>query len=161
MSLPARQQRVLDRIEHSLHVCEPHLTSMFAVFTTLTGDEEMPRLEQLRPRSLPVPGWRKRPARPGRKEQTVSGAGATGAAGARLRALLLIPVMAAGAGTRRPVRPRPTQPEPMRAGDPAAAYRGCAEPAQDLLAEVPGSRAPTAAERMTSPARAGTHNRRG
>jgi hypothetical protein len=59
----------------------------------LTGDEEVPRLEQIRPRSLPVPGWRKRPARPARKEQTVSGAGATGAAGARLRALPLIPVM--------------------------------------------------------------------
>jgi hypothetical protein len=55
MSLPARQQRVLDRIERSLHVCEPHLTPMFAVFTKLTGDEEMPRLEELRPRSLPFP----------------------------------------------------------------------------------------------------------
>ena len=93
MSLPARQQRVLDRIEHSLHVCEPHLKSMFAVFTELTGDEQMPRQEELRPRSLPFPGRRKRPARPGRKGQTVAGAGATGAAGARLRALLLIPVM--------------------------------------------------------------------
>jgi len=93
MSLPARQQRVLDRIERSLHVCEPHLTSMFAVFTKLTGDEEMPRLEELRPRSLPFPGWRKQPARPGRKGQTVTGGGATGAAGARLRALLPIPVM--------------------------------------------------------------------
>jgi hypothetical protein len=30
MSLPARQQRVLDQIEHSLHACEPHLKSMFA-----------------------------------------------------------------------------------------------------------------------------------
>ena len=93
MSLPAREQRVLDRIERSLHVCEPHLTSMFAVFTMLTGDEEMPRLEELRPRSLPFRGWRKRPARPGRKGQTVTAAGTTGAAGARLRALLLIPVM--------------------------------------------------------------------
>ena len=90
MSLPARQQRVLDRMEHSLHVGEPHLKSMFAVFTKLTGDEEMPRLEELRPRSPPFPGWRKRPARPGRKGQTVTGAGA---AGVRLRALLLIPVM--------------------------------------------------------------------
>ena len=93
MSLPARQQRVLDRIERSLHVCEPHLKSMFAVFTKLTGDEEMPRLEELQPRSLPCPGWRKRPARPGRKGQTVTAAGTTGAAGARLRALLLIPVI--------------------------------------------------------------------
>jgi len=93
MSLPARQQRVLDRIEHSLHVCEPHLKSMFAVFTKLTGDEEMPRLEQLRPRPLPFPRWRKQPRQPGRKGQAVTAAGATGAAGTRLRALLLIPVM--------------------------------------------------------------------
>jgi hypothetical protein len=93
MSLPVRQQRVLARIEHSLHVCKPHLKSMVAVFTKLTGDEEMPRLEGLRPRPLPFPGWRKRPAQPGRKGQTVSDAGTTGAAGARLRALLLIPVM--------------------------------------------------------------------
>ena len=93
MSLPARQQRVLDRMEHSLHVGEPHLKSMFAVFTKLTEDEEMPRLEELRPRPLPFPGWGKRPARPGRKGQTVTGAGASGAAAARLRALLLIPVM--------------------------------------------------------------------
>jgi hypothetical protein len=93
MSLPARQQRVLDRIEHSLHVREPHLKSMFAVFTKLTEDEEMPRLEELRPRPLLFPGCRKRLARPGRKGQAATGAGATGAAGARLRALLLIPVM--------------------------------------------------------------------
>jgi hypothetical protein len=92
MSLPARQQRILDRIEHSLHVCEPHLKSMFAVFTKLTENEEMPRLEELRPRPLPFPGWRQRP-RPGRKGQAATGAGASSAAGARLRALLLIPVM--------------------------------------------------------------------
>ena len=55
-----------------------------------------PRVFRLTGRSqrpLPFPGWRKRPARPGQKGQTVTGAGATGAAGARLRALLLIPVM--------------------------------------------------------------------
>jgi len=90
MSLPPRQQRALHRIERSLHVREPHLRSMFAVFTKLTEDEEMPRLEELRPRPLPLPRWPKRPARPGRKAQTATGAGA---AGARLRALLLIPVM--------------------------------------------------------------------
>jgi hypothetical protein len=35
MSLPARQERVLERIEHSLHACDP-LRSMFAMFTKLT-----------------------------------------------------------------------------------------------------------------------------
>jgi len=93
MSLPVRQQRVLDRIEHSLHVSEPHLKSMFAIFTKLTWDEEMPRREELRLRSLPFPRWCKRAARLGRKGQTATGAGATGAPGARQRALLLIPVM--------------------------------------------------------------------
>ena len=93
MSLPARRQRALDRIGYWLHVCEPHPKSMFAIFTKLTWDEEMPRLEELRLRSLPFPRWCKRAARLGRKGQTATGAGATGAAGARLRALLLIPVM--------------------------------------------------------------------
>jgi len=93
MSLPARQQPVLGRMADLPHASEPHLTSMFAIFTKLTGDEDMPRLEELQPRSLPFPGWRKQPVRPGRKGQTATGAGTTGAAGARLRALLLIPVM--------------------------------------------------------------------
>jgi len=75
MSLPARQQRALDRIEYSLHVCEPHPKSMFAIFTKLTGGEEMPRPEELQPRSLPFPGRRKRPVRPGRKGQAATGAG--------------------------------------------------------------------------------------
>ena len=119
MSLPVRQQRVLDRIEHSLHVCEPHLKSMFAIFTKLAGDEEMPQLEQLKSFSLPFPGWRARPARPGQKGQTATGAGAPGA-GARLRPLLLIsvlllalaPAVLFGLGTRSvsqcgpPIRPQ-------------------------------------------------------
>jgi hypothetical protein len=42
MSLPACQQRVLDRIEHSLHAGDPRLRAMFAIFTKLTREEEMP-----------------------------------------------------------------------------------------------------------------------
>jgi hypothetical protein len=42
MSLPPRQARVLERIEHSLHACDPHLRSMFAIFARLTRGEEMP-----------------------------------------------------------------------------------------------------------------------
>jgi len=38
MSLPARQQQVLDRIEDSLHACDPRLRSMFAIFTKLTRE---------------------------------------------------------------------------------------------------------------------------
>jgi len=42
MSLPARQQQVLDRIEDSLHACDPRLRSMFAISTKLTREEGMP-----------------------------------------------------------------------------------------------------------------------
>jgi len=39
MSLPACQQRVLDRMEGALRASEPHLTSMYEIFTRLnTGD---------------------------------------------------------------------------------------------------------------------------
>lgn len=60
MSLPPRQAQVLKRIEHSLHACDPHLRSMFAIFAKLTRDEEMPRLEELRSRSSPLRAWRQR-----------------------------------------------------------------------------------------------------
>ena len=60
MSLPASQQRVLDRIEEALKRREPRLVSMFAMFTRLTVHEEVPRTEALEP----VPWWSpKRPAR--------------------------------------------------------------------------------------------------
>jgi hypothetical protein len=36
MSLPTCQQRVLDRIEQSLHAGDPRLRSKFAIFTKLT-----------------------------------------------------------------------------------------------------------------------------
>ena len=39
MSLPACQQRALDRMEGALRASEPHLTSMYAIFTRLAADE--------------------------------------------------------------------------------------------------------------------------
>jgi hypothetical protein len=39
MSLPACQQRVLDRMEGALRASEPHLTSMYSIFTRLNADE--------------------------------------------------------------------------------------------------------------------------
>jgi len=39
MSLPACQQRVLDRMEGTLRASEPHLTSMYAIFTRLNTGE--------------------------------------------------------------------------------------------------------------------------
>jgi hypothetical protein len=53
MSLPASQQRVLDRIEEALKKREPRLASMFAMFTRLTVHEGVPRIETLDP----VPWW--------------------------------------------------------------------------------------------------------
>jgi hypothetical protein len=47
MSLPAGQQRVLQRIEQTLVTEDPELGSLFAVFTRLTGQDAMPHAEQL------------------------------------------------------------------------------------------------------------------
>jgi hypothetical protein len=99
MSLPARQQRVLDRIEGSLHACEPRLRSMFAMFTTLTGDEDMPRLEELHSWSLSLSlslslrGWRRRLPRSRRGRRPAGRAWAVGAQLFGLRAVLLVTVM--------------------------------------------------------------------
>ena|SRR5215472_5397665 len=56
MTLPAGQQRVLDRIEDALQVAEPRLASMYAIFTRLTKNEVPPGREQLPARR----GWRYR-----------------------------------------------------------------------------------------------------
>ncbi len=39
MSLPAAQQRALDRMEGALQASEPHLASMFTIFARLNADE--------------------------------------------------------------------------------------------------------------------------
>ena len=46
MSLPACQQRVLDRMEGALRASEPHLTSMYAMFARLNASEPV-RAERL------------------------------------------------------------------------------------------------------------------
>ena len=77
MGLPARQRRVLDRIEDSLRGSDPRLAAMFTIFGRLTRDEEMPRIEELRHRMAilllrirlwmaPVTGWLRRRLRPRR-----------------------------------------------------------------------------------------------
>jgi len=48
MGLPASQRRILERIEHALRGSDPRLTALFSIFTRLTRDEEMPRIEQVR-----------------------------------------------------------------------------------------------------------------
>jgi hypothetical protein len=47
MSLPAGQQRALERIEQTLTAEDPRLGSLFAVFTRLTRNEALPRTEQI------------------------------------------------------------------------------------------------------------------
>jgi len=47
MGLPARQRRVLERIECTLRGSDPKLAALYAIFARLTRDEEMPRIEQL------------------------------------------------------------------------------------------------------------------
>src|SRR5437899_11046603 len=53
MSLPASQQRVLDRIEEALKRREPRLASMFAIFNRLNIHERLPWIEALKP----MPWW--------------------------------------------------------------------------------------------------------
>jgi Protein of unknown function (DUF3040) len=50
MSLPAWQQRVLDRMEIALQASEPHLASMFAVFARLNAGEPVSPEPLARPR---------------------------------------------------------------------------------------------------------------
>jgi hypothetical protein len=45
MSLPPRQQAVLDQIEHVLHTADPRLKSMFAAFHRQVKDQAMPDRE--------------------------------------------------------------------------------------------------------------------
>ena len=69
MSLPACQQRVLDRMEDALRASEPHLTSMYSMFSRLNTGEPV-RAEQLVRKRL---GWRRQ--------------------GTAMYAIVLIPVM--------------------------------------------------------------------
>lgn len=57
MSLPASQQRILDRIEQKLRASDPRLTSLFSIFTRLTRDEDMPRIEEIKARLARFGGW--------------------------------------------------------------------------------------------------------
>jgi hypothetical protein len=57
MSLPSSQQRVLDRIEGILRDSDPRLTALFMIFTRLTREEEMPRIEELRARLTRIRAW--------------------------------------------------------------------------------------------------------
>lgn len=69
MTLPARQQRILDGMAVSLQERDPRLASLFSIFTRLTRQEPMPRAEEMPPgrpaglRGRPQPRGRQRPGR--------------------------------------------------------------------------------------------------
>jgi hypothetical protein len=51
MSLPERQQQILDQIEQVLQAADPHLKSMFAAFARLPPHEAVPGTEAIAGRS--------------------------------------------------------------------------------------------------------------
>jgi len=101
MSLAAREQRILDGIETALQAGETHLTSMFAIFTRLTGDEEKPGTEELADRSRRPRRWLNAPRATGRHPRNAwwrspsRAPWSTGRPTAKLRAIALIPVAVA------------------------------------------------------------------
>ena len=158
MTLPACQQRVLDRVERSLHACDPRLRSMFAIFTKLTSADEMPRLEQLESRRLPLPDWLRRLRRPGHGRRTARGARPAAAPGAWLLAILVDPILllalapaafpGLGASRARPGGPafqlHNTAPAPSRTATRLPARQGFAhQPAGRVTA--PGGPVPARA----------------
>jgi hypothetical protein len=50
VTLPAAQQRVLDRMEGALQASEPHLASMYSIFTQINADEPVGAEPLARPR---------------------------------------------------------------------------------------------------------------
>jgi hypothetical protein len=83
VSLPASQQRTLNRIERMLRDSDPRLAALFAIFTRLTWDEEIPRIEQIRARLSWVGGWFARRMEPVRRR--------TPRVPRRLKAILFFP----------------------------------------------------------------------
>ena len=99
MSLPACQERILSGIENALRACEPRLASRFAIFTRLTRDEQIPHTEQLVPQTwlrhaLTSAGraFRFLFPRP-RSRGSTAVRGAQGRPAARLRAVVVLPVL--------------------------------------------------------------------
>ncbi len=83
MSLPASQQRILDRIEGMLRDSDPRLAALFVIFTRLTRDEEMPRMEELRARLTRLRAWISCRTAPVRR--------LSGRPSARMRAIMFFP----------------------------------------------------------------------
>jgi hypothetical protein len=96
MGLPARQRRRLDGIEDKLCRSDPRLAAMFTMFGRLTGDEEMPRIEELAHRAA-VLGVRIRLWLAAARTRLRSAAGQRAPSGKRPRSR-------SGSRSRRPAR---------------------------------------------------------
>jgi hypothetical protein len=48
---------MLDRIDRTLRDSDPRLAALFSIFTRLTWDEEIPRIEEIRARLARFGGW--------------------------------------------------------------------------------------------------------
>jgi hypothetical protein len=67
VTLPVSQQRTLDRIDGMLRDSDPRLVALFAIFTRLTWDEEIPRIEEIRARLSRIGSWIARRTEPIRR----------------------------------------------------------------------------------------------
>jgi len=67
VSLPASQQRTLNRIDRMLRDSDPRLVALFTIFTRLTWDEEIPRIEELRAGLARFGAWIVRRTQPARR----------------------------------------------------------------------------------------------
>ena len=83
MTLPVSQQRTLDRIDRMLRDSDPRLVALFAIFTRLTWDEEIPRVEEIRARLTGIGGWIARRTEPVRRR--------TSRVPGRVKAILVFP----------------------------------------------------------------------
>ncbi|HEY5352567.1 MAG TPA: hypothetical protein VIK57_08935 [Streptosporangiaceae bacterium] len=61
------QRRMLNRIDRTLRDSDPRLAAIFSIFTRLTWDEEMPRIEEVRARLARFGGWISRRTEPVRR----------------------------------------------------------------------------------------------
>jgi hypothetical protein len=133
MSLPASQQRILDRIEHSLHVSDPRLSSMFANFTKLAREEGMPLPKEVACQPQPRRGRFLLP-RPRRERPMARGGRGQEARGSGPRAVILILIallgLAPAAFLGRGLSVR------RRSSDSASEHRTWTTPGQDLPASA-------------------------
>jgi hypothetical protein len=67
VSLPASQQRTLNRIDRMLRDSDPRLVALFSIFTRLTWEEDMPRIEEVRARLARFGAWIARRTLPARR----------------------------------------------------------------------------------------------